>query len=161
MIQNITNIYKTAVDAFLTASNDKITVNFLAVVTGSNVKYDAHFGESTNSTDVDDIGLTPAVPAPQIVYGKIHLDTAGLSLSGSEEDANLPIGKFKNSDAVFTCAASGVLIDTDDTGKGTIFDKADYIEVDEDQKKYKVIGTVPSGLGRMVYINVMLRRTNE
>ena len=86
---------------------------------------------------------------------------AGSSLSGQEVNENMPVGKFSNSDAVFTCVASGVLNDADDKSKGTVFDKAKYVLVDEDGQKYKVIGTVPSGLGRMNYINVFLRRTNE
>jgi len=161
MIKNLEAIHKNAVDNFLSASNDKVTVYFHDVVAGSDVKYDSFFKESTNSTDVDDIGLTPSAADPQIVRGKIHLDTAGSSLSGQEVNENMPVGKFSNSDAVFTCAASGVLNDADDKSKGTVFDKAKYVLVDEDGQKYKVIGTVPSGLGRMNYINVFLRRTNE
>ncbi len=105
--------------------------------------------------------LSETTPTPITVTGKVHLDLHGSALSSTEEDQKLLVGKFAESDTLFTCLLSDVQTSTNPDPIKTIFDESYYIVVEKDGDRYEVIGVKPRGMNTAFIADVFLKKTNK
>ena len=161
MLASLATLWEQNIDRFLTDSNDKVTIHYKPTRAGSNVRFDEFYQESTNPATPSNIGVTETSADTVSVYGKTHLDLYGASLGGAEADQQIEIGKFSQSDVLFTCLLSGVLTSAVGDPIKTSFDAATYVVVDKDKRRYQVDGIKTRGMGTSFLVDGFLTLTNK
>jgi hypothetical protein len=147
---------------FLEESADVVTINYRPVRSGTDVTYDSFFNESTDPSDPTGIeNIVEITPAPETVSGKMHLDLYGLSISSGEGDQQLDIGRFTESDALFSCLLSDVKTSTDSNPITTKFDNAYIVVPEKDGGRYEVIAVKARGMATAYVVDVYLKKTNK
>ena len=161
MFTNLATLWEQNVTRFLTESNDKVTIHYKPTRTGSNVRYDEFNNESTDPANPTNIGVTED-PANTIdVYGKVHLDLYGASIGGAEEDQQIEIGKFSQSDALVTCLLSDVQTSAAGEPIRTSFHTSTYVVVDKDKQRYEVDAIKTRGMSGSFLVEVFMTLTNK
>lgn len=161
MYESLAIEWQNNVTRLLEESNDKVTIHYKPTRTGSNVRYDEFYEESTDPANPDNIGITEDPTNVVEVFGKTHLDLYGVSLGGAETDDQIEIGKFAQSDALFTCLLSGVLTSAAEDPIRTSFHTATYVVVDKDKQRYKIDGIRTRGMAGSFLVDVFLQLTNK
>jgi hypothetical protein len=162
MFTQLTEMWEDRITAFLTESDDTVTIHYQPTRSGSNVRFDSFHGESTDPADPSSIGVTETpTDTFQVRYGKTHLDLYGSSVGGAEIDQGLEIGKFSQSDVLYTCLLSQVKTSSDGEPIKTRFHNCAYVQVDKDKNYYKVDAIKTRGLGDAFLVDVFLTFTNR
>ena len=167
MAHPLASMWETKVSSFLLISADSVTVHYMPVRTGTDVTFDGYFQEGANPADPTDFSnITKNTPDSVTVTGKIHLDLYGASIGTGEGEAQLQIGQFPESDALFTCLLSDVKTSTDPDPVLTIFDNdtdtVKYIVVAKDKKRYEIEAVKHRGMGSIPFVtDVFLKLTNK
>ena len=167
MAHPLASLWEAQQTKFFLDSADPVTVYYKPVRTGTDVTFDSFNQEGTDPADPTSFSnITENTPDPVTVSGKTHLDMHGAAVGAGEGDQQLQIGKFPESDALFTCLLSAVKTSTDPNPILTIFDNddnaVDYIIVDKDKKKYDVEAVKPRGMGATPFVvDVFLKLTNR
>ena len=161
MFTNLAALWEENVTRFLTESNDKVTIHYKPTRTGSNVRYDEFYNESTDPANPTSIGVTEDPTDTLDVYGKVHLDLYGATVGGAEIDQQIEIGKFSQSDALVTCLLSGVQTSTVDEPIRTSFHTSTYVVIDKDKQRYKVDAIKTRGMAGSFLVDVFLTLTNK
>jgi hypothetical protein len=167
MAHPLAAMWESQVSAFLTVSADPVTVYYKPVRTGTDVTFDSFNQEGTDPADPTNFdNVVETTPTPVTVIGKAHLDMHGAAIGSGEGDEQLQIGKFPESDALFTCLLSSVKTSTDPDPILTVFDNdddaVDYIVVDKDKKKYSIEAVKMRGMGATPFVvDVFLKLTNR
>ena len=161
MIDSLASLWETNVNRFYTDSNDKVTIHYKPTRTGSNVRYDEFYNESTNPADPTNIGVTETETNTVDVYGRVHLDLYGASIGGAEADQQIEIGKFSKSDILVTCLLNAVQTSAAGEPIRTSFHNSTYVVVDKDKQRYKVDGIITRGMGDSYLVDVYMSLTNK
>jgi hypothetical protein len=147
---------------FLEVSGDSITINYKPVRTGTDPTFDNFFQESTDPSDPSGFeNITETTATPEVVTGKMHLDLYGLAISSDESDQQLGIGRFAESDALFTCLLSDVQTSTGTDQIKTKFHDALYVIPEKDGIRYDVIAIKSRGMAAAFVVDVFLKKTNK
>jgi len=161
MIDSLASLWESNVNRFYTDSNDKVTIYYKPTRTGSIVRFDEFYNESTNPANPSNIGVTETETNTVEAYGKVHLDLYGASIGGAEADQQIEIGKFSQSDALVTCLLSGVKTSAASEPIRTSFHSATYVVIDKDKQRYKVDGIKTRGMAGSYLVDVFLSLTNK
>ena len=167
MAHPMASLWNDFVTDFYDVSGDSVTIHYMPVRTGTDVTFDDFFQEGTDPSDPTGFSnITETTPEAVTVTGKVHLDMHGASVGSDEGEQQLQIGKFPESDALFTCLASDVKTSTDPAPLTTYFDDSTdavkYIIVAKDGKRYDVEAVKARGMGATAFvIDVFLKLTNK
>jgi len=158
-LNNSVTAWKTTIASLLAYYNDKVTIHYKPVRSGTSNSFDSFFNEAVDSTDPDNVGVAETTPASVDIYGKFHTDLYSKFISSNNDDMQIQIGTFEQSDAVFTCLYSDAVKDTSDGS--TYFDDANYIYSDKDKTRYEIISIKKRGLTDIFLVDVFLKKTNK
>jgi len=158
-IDKAISVWKDKISSLLSYYNDSIVIYYKPVRSGTAPTYDAFFNEAVDSTDPDDVGVTETTPSSVTVNGKFHIDLYNKFVSGANDDQQISIGIFEQSDAVFTCLYSDVVIDQI-IGE-TYFNNALYIHSNKDKGRYEIVAVKKRGFTDVYLVDVFLKKTNK
>jgi len=161
MLSSLSTLWQSNVNRFITDSDDLVTIHYKPTRTGSDVRYDAYYNESTNPASPTNIGITEDPTSVVEVRGKTHLDLYGATVGGAETDQQIEIGRFSQSDALFTCLLSSVQTSQAGEPIRTSFHTSTYVVVDKDKQRYMVDAIKTRGMAGSYLVDVFLTLTNK
>jgi len=162
MALQISTVWEDIVSKFIEDSNDVVKIHYKPIRSGSSTKFDSFFQEGIDPAFPKSIEVSEEILTPQIVSGKVHLDLYGASIGRGEGEQQLYIGRFPESDALFSCLLSDVKISEDGLPIKTKFDDASYVVVNKDGRVYEVIAIKTRGMGATpLIVDVFLKFSNK
>ncbi|MHA1952334.1 MAG: hypothetical protein ACW96U_00090 [Candidatus Heimdallarchaeaceae archaeon] len=168
MAHQLAALWENKVSDFLEVSNDSVTIHYKPVRSGTDPTFDDFFQEGVDPSDPTNfsVNITETTPSSVTVTGKVHLDLYGASIGSGEGEQQLQIGRFSESDALFTCLLSDTKTSTDPDPIRTVFDDetdvVKYIVVAKDNKRYDIEAVRLRGMGATPFVvDVFLKITNK